>query len=67
MLVGCDSEASLSTTPEPEGVEEARLREGKKHLKLQKKAAKAPHSPAEASRWNCFLDTVNARDSFDNG
>ena len=28
MLVGCDSEASLSTTPEPEGVEEARLSRG---------------------------------------
>jgi hypothetical protein len=50
MLVGCDSEASLSTTPEPEGVEEARLREGEKHLRVQEKVAKVPHSPAEVSR-----------------
>jgi hypothetical protein len=67
MLVGCDSEASLSTTREPEGVEETHLQEGEKHLRVQEKVAKAPHSLAEVSRWNCFLDTVPARDSRDNG
>src|SRR5258706_14441188 len=66
MLVGYDNEASLSTTLEPEGVEEARLQEGEKHLRVQEKVAKAPHSRAEVSRWSRFLDTVNARDKSDN-
>jgi len=46
MLVGCDSEASLSTTPEQEEVEETWDRVGEKHLRVQKQVAKAPHSPA---------------------
>jgi len=66
ILVGYDSEASLSTTPEQEGVGEACFREEEKHLSVQKQVAKAPHSPAGVLRWNCFLDTVNARDSLDN-
>jgi hypothetical protein len=41
MLVGGDSEASLSTTPEQEAVEEAWDRVGEKHLRIQKQVAKA--------------------------
>src|SRR5260370_23457943 len=66
ILVGYDSEASLSTTPEQEGVGEAWLREVEKHLSVQKQGAKAPHSPAGGLRWDCFLDTMNARDSVHN-
>jgi len=47
---------------------------GKKHFQEEKgkpnmgeRAARTPHSPAEASRWKNFLDTANARGSLDNG
>jgi hypothetical protein len=48
MLAGCDNVASLSTTREQEGVEEAHFQKEEKHPRGKRRAATTPHSHAVA-------------------